>query len=114
MKETHVNVMTETIFQIGDLVTPNSLYPRGTLQRRREGRITHIKGSIVTVRWNDLATPERLAQQFLKTLPRLTRRRRLDEIDAAATALYDKLNPNWLREINISKYECIRRVMFQR
>lgn len=35
---------------------------------------------------------------------------RLARIDARATALYDKLNPNWEREIRVSKAECIRRV----
>lgn len=39
------------------------------------------------------------------------RKRYSDEIDRKATALYDRLNPDWTRTINVSKAECIRRVM---
>lgn len=31
-------------------------------------------------------------------------------IDREATALYDRLNPNWVVKINVSKAECIKRV----
>jgi hypothetical protein len=36
-----------------------------------------------------------------------------DEIEAAALALYDELNPDWQREVLVSKDECIRRAREQ-
>lgn len=38
------------------------------------------------------------------------RQKRSADIDALATRLYDDLNPNWEREIKVSKAECIRRM----
>ena len=40
----------------------------------------------------------------------LERKRRAAAVDRDATALYDKLNPDWEHQINVSKAECIRRV----
>lgn len=34
-----------------------------------------------------------------------------EKVDAKATALYDRLNPNWQIKINVSKAECIARVL---
>lgn len=42
---------------------------------------------------------------------RLARKVRLEKIDQKATTLYDKLNPNWAVKINVSKAECINRVL---
>lgn len=38
----------------------------------------------------------------------------LDDVDAEATKLYDRLNPNWQTTINVSKAECVKRVLGKR
>lgn len=99
------------MFQIGDLVSPSSEYPSSIgRRRRREGEVVSVK-RFIGVRWKGMATIERLAPKFIRPLPRLGRQKLLDEIDAAATALYDELNPEWEKTINVSKCKCIRRVM---
>lgn len=55
-----------------------------------------------------------MAEEWARDTLRLARRARLADIDRRATALYDKLNPNWQTKINVSKADCIERVLGRR